>query len=215
MMTFLDTVLQQHIFVHVFAGVSMLVYIIFFILGAFGIRRMAVNRGLNKTWFAFVPVLQMSLVGKIADDIVSKKNKLSTQTERIGKYSVMYPALSLLNPINMVNSLLGLAMHLYLPEHLDPWYLGLASSSNMHINSLLLGVVEFFLLIVFISMIKEIFDDYDKENTNMYVALSVFFKLHLFILFFLRHRQPFEYKYTKFDDEYYDNFNDFTQQVGD
>lgn len=211
-MSIVDIINEQDLFIHVFAGISMLIYIILFILGGFGISKILSNRGIKGSKLAFIPILQHVMLGKIADDIVNKKNKIDKNKKR---YATLFPLLSILNPINLVNSLLGVAMHLYLPAQFDPWYFSLRSTSSPHINSIFLGVVEVMLLIIFISMLKEIFDEYDKDNTSMFVALSVFFKLHPFILFFIRDRKPYEYKYSKFDDEYYEHFNDFKQTIDD
>lgn len=213
-MSILDILNEQSTFVHVFAGVSLLIYIILFIFGGIGISKIAKRREIKGSVLAFIPFLQHIILGKIADDIVNSRNKLGSKRKK--RYSTLYPLLSFLNPINLVNSLLGVAMHLYLPQELDPWYLSLSNAdAPLHMNSIILGVIEILLLILFINMMKEIYDEYDRENTNMFVALSVLFKLHPFILFFLRNRKSFEYSYTKFDDEYYENFNDFKQTIDD
>lgn len=212
-MNILDIINEKSLFVHVFAGVSMLIYVILFILGGIGISKMASNRQIKGSKLAFVPIFQHIILGRIADDIVNGRNKIEKNKKK--RYATLYPMLSLLNPINLVNSLLGIAMHLYLPQELDPWYFSLTNEGLPHINSIFLGVIEVLLLVLFISMMKEIFDEYERENTNLFVALSVFFKLHPFIFFFIKDRKPYEYKYTKFDDEYYDHFNDFKQTIED
>lgn len=212
-MSILDIINEKTPFVHVFAGVSMLIYIILFLIGAIGISKIASNREIKGSKLAFIPILQHVVLGKIADDIVSSRNKMDTSNKN--RYARLYPLLSILNPINLVNSLLGVAMHLYLPEQFDPWYFSVNTPGLPHINSIFLGVIEVLLLVTFINMMKEIFDEYDKENTSLFVALSVLFKLHPFILFFMKDRTPFEYKYSKFDDEYYEHFDDFKPQVGD
>lgn len=210
-MSIVDILNEQSLFVHVFAGVSMLLYIILFILGGIGINKIASTREIKGAKLAFVPIFQHIILGRIADDIVNSRNKINKNAKK--RYATLFPILSILNPINLVNSHLGVAMHLYLPTEFDPWYFSFRTSSLPHINSIFLGVIEVLLLFTFISMLKEIFDEYDRDNTSMFVALSLFFKLHPFILFFMKDKKPFEYKYSKFDDEYYENFNDFKTTI--
>ncbi len=212
-MGILDLINEQSTFVHIFAGISLFIYVVLFIFGGIGISKIATNREIKGAKLAFIPILQHVMIGKIADDIVASRNKLSKTTKKKFKYSVFYPLLSILNPINLVNSGLGVAMHLYLPKELDPWYLSFTSSEMPHLYSISLGIVEVLLLVIFISMMKEIFDDYSREYTAACVTLSMFFKVHPLLFFLIKDNKPFEYKYTKFDDEYYENFNDFKTTI--
>lgn len=214
-MSIFGDISSQSFIVHALAGISIFIYIIFFIFSAIGISTIAKRRGLEKKApLAFIPLLQYSVVGAIADDIIGDKNKLNKHKKKKIKFAIIYPLLSLLNPFNMVNSGLGFAVHFYLQEQFNPWYLAVAESSKPHIYSMGLGVVEILLLLIFITVTKEIFDEYDGENTNLFVALSVLLKLHPILFFKIRNNTVREYEYSKFDDEYYENFNDF-KQVGD
>lgn len=204
---------SQSLFVHIVAGISLAFYIVLFIFGGIGISKIANDRGIKGAKTAFIPILQHIMIGKIADDIIDSRNKLGKPSKKKFQYSTFYPLLSLLNPLNFVNSWVGIAMHLYLPQEVDPWYLSIAKPYMPHMYSIALGVVEVLLFVLFISMIKEIFDEYSRENTSACVMLSVFLKVHPFLFFLIRNNKPYEYKYTKFDDEYYENFNDFKTTI--
>lgn len=209
----LEMLNQQNFIVHVFAGISMLIYIVLFILSAIGVSQIATNRQIKSSWLAFVPVFQYMMIGKIADDIISSKNKISKNKNRKFKYSIIYPLLSVLNPFNLVNSGLSIATYLYLPEKFSLWYLSIGTGTLPHIVSIIFGFIEIALLILFVSIMKEIYDEYDRKNTNVYVMMSVLFKLQPFILFFLKDKAPFEYEYTIYEDEYNDEHYEYFNEL--
>ncbi len=57
---------------------SLILNIAKYVLGAIGIERLAKNKGLEKTWMAWIPIVDLCLLGKIIERI------------RIGKWEIVH-----------------------------------------------------------------------------------------------------------------------------
>lgn len=58
-------------FLFVLMGIALLVSLVFYLMFAFGLKKLAEREGIEHAWFAFIPLLQLYLMGEIAQDKVS------------------------------------------------------------------------------------------------------------------------------------------------
>ena len=79
----------------VVSGITAMIWLVTYILGAIGVRRLSASAGLTHPWMAFVPVLRWSLFGKMAE----KRLPRERSGRKIFGYSIHLPVVITLSTI--------------------------------------------------------------------------------------------------------------------
>ncbi len=171
-----------------------------FTLQGIGLSTMAKNRGMEKTWRAFVPFVNIYLLGKLAGDC----QFFGKRIKRIGLYTMIAQI--------VVSVLMALAlaseMHLYitygepsgLNEQQFPVWTGLTGISQVAYgyyiaaNSFMSIFSIAYEILLFITM-TGFCQKYFPKNYMLLAVLSLFIpEAHFIIIFALRKRRPIDYQ---------------------
>ena len=171
-----------------------------FVLQGIGLSTMAKNRGMEKTWRAFVPFVNIYLLGKLAGDC----QFFGKRIKRIGLYTMIAQI--------VVSVLMALAIaskiHLYitygnpsgLNEQQFPVWTGLTGFSQVAYgyyvaaNSFMTIFNIAYEILLFI-MMTGLCQKYFPRNYMLLAALSLFIPIsHFIIIFALRNRRPIDYQ---------------------
>ncbi|NLK21768.1 MAG: hypothetical protein GX308_06730 [Epulopiscium sp.] len=133
--------------------IGIVVGILFYVLMSLGLYGMAQKAGIDNAWFAWIPFLNMYIIGKLIGTLEIFDQKI--------------PSMELVLPIvNIVASVL----------------------SGVKIIGLLLGVINYILLIISLNTIYKM---YKKDNATVMTVLSAIFPFTIpFFLFSLRALEP-------------------------
>ncbi len=185
------------LFLYGLIGVA--VWAALFVLQGIGLSTMAKRRGMDKTWRAFVPFVNIYLLGKLAGDC----QFFGKRIKRIGLYTMIAQIL--------VSVLMGLAVaseiHLYLtygdPSGLTqqqlPVWTGLTPFSQaaygyyIAANSFMTIFNIAYQVLLFIAM-TGLCQKYYPRNYMLLAFLSLFIpEAHFIVIFALRNRTPIDY----------------------
>jgi hypothetical protein len=153
-------------FLGVFIFIFLIIGIFIYILNALALYKMASNRNINNPWFAWIPFLNMYLMGLIIDEKVY-----------LGSWEIPYAQLILplgTLVVSFISSLLAMI----------PYVGG--------IISFLLTIV---LAVYICAALYRIFKLYKPESAVLYLILSIIFSiLQPIFLFTMRNNEYTEYK---------------------
>lgn len=159
-----------------------------YIFEAIGLYSISKNRGLNYPIFAFFPVFSTYLLGKVSDDIQSKKNKKSN-------YAVLLTVLEIvLIFILFIMSVFAVLLIFEMGKN----------SAEYQIVSLLAFLLLCFAvfaisiatsIFIYIALYR-IYKEYQPQNATLYLVLSILFgNVVIAALFFIiRNQKPYNEK---------------------
>lgn len=196
-------------------GVS--AWIVFFLLQAFGLRRMAINRGLKKKWMAFIPFVNIIYIGRLAGECSFFGHKM----KRAGLYT-MLAQLTV-----TVFTVLMIAMEAYLyanygaPNSFGSWtglkgFAGAVAGfydQSLYILSIFQLVYEIFLVILMMGLYKK----YVPRNYLVLSMVTLFAPVSRYIIVLvIKDRRAIDYDaymraqreaYARRQQQYYSRFN--------
>ncbi len=154
--------------------------IVFYIFEALAMYRIGKNRGMKYTALAFIPILNMYFLGRIADDISCTMNKKTSYAKRILLFTILSLSMLILGCIFFGMFTFLLAMK--------------APTSASLVFSFLFFFIYFVFMLIstvfsYISLYK-IFKEYSPANATIFLVLSIVFSsTRPFLLFVIRNNK--------------------------
>ena len=194
------------IFVLVFACAAALV---FYLLRAVGVWKMAKTAEISSPWVAFIPVVNSFTLGKIAEKY---RKRDGTKSAKFGvallALNIITLVIGILLTVFTVNSVIEILKNAeYAVEaDIDMTIDMFSSLIPVIILYVLIMAAAFAYMIVYYVALWRVFSSFDYRNATLFTVLSVFFSfLGPIFLFILRNRQPV------FDPR--EHFNFFNQSL--
>jgi hypothetical protein len=170
----------------VFAGGLSIALYVFRSLGVYTIAK---RRGLNNSWFAWIPVVDQYLLGSLSDQyqyVVKGKNK-SKRKWLLGLnigFAVTYVAM-LAVTVGMVVQLASSAMAGYGEMQLSR--MAMRSVGTIVIIAIPMVLLSIVLTVIRFVALHDVYVSLDPRNSTMYTVLSILFQVtEPFFLFFNR-----------------------------
>ena len=147
----------------VILGVMLLVGIGLYILQSLGLYSIAKRRGLDNPWMAWVPVVNMYLLGIIADELVTLNGRKNWNMRWLILYGLC--------------AVIVLELLSFIP------FIGFLFSMLAGLCSMGVAVIEYF-------AVYELFKEYEEKNAVLYLVLSIIISPILSIFIFLLRNKP-------------------------
>lgn len=169
---------------------SMLFGVASYVLMALALQALAQRRGLSKPWLAWIPVVNVWLLGSLSDQyryVVKGENK--SKRKWLVALSVLMAALTIAMLVLLIVAAAG-AVH----------FLGYGANEQellSHIMGPVLGIAGVSLPLTGISIayavirymaLYDVFKSMDPANSVVFLVLSILFRIEAFFLFFTRNK---------------------------
>ena len=208
--------------------ISLLIWIVAFILQGIGIYTMAKKQGLKKKALAFVPFVNIWYIGKLAGEC----HFFGQRMKRAGMYAMIAQFVATTLCIFAIVAFAYLcAMH-GAPKITEFGYhwTGLAGSSSStvysfyEISGYLLPIFQLFVEIFLVVLMMSLCKKYAPKNYMLLSMLTLFIPVsRFFIIFALRNRAPIDYEaymrarheaYMRRQQQYYNQQNPYGNPYG-
>lgn len=180
-------------FIGVFA-VSAAIGIVFYLLEAIGVYKMAKSAEIKNPWLAFIPVADGWVFGTLAEKY---KKKNGTKSARFG---IILPVLE---GIVLIESIALIVFSIISVSKITGYALDAvntsAEMSPEQFMSLIPVIILYFALmavliayaVVFFIALWRVYSSFDKSNATLYIVLSIIFTISVpIIIFIIRNRKP-------------------------
>jgi len=157
-----------------------------YLFQAIGLYKLSKNRGYGKAWLSFIPIINIYTMGEIADNIKANLSKKTCYTKTLLVLNASIIPFSILYLIINSNSIA------YFWQKLE---FG-ADNSTQIATTIVLSIIVISTAIITYIVLYRIYAEYSKQNANLFIALSILFSLHPFILFAIRNNPSATKPYT-------------------
>lgn len=150
-------------------GIGFAIFCVLFLMQAFALRRMAINRGLKKRFMAFIPFVNILYIGKLAGECSFFGNKV----KRAGLYVMLAQIVGTLSTVLLIVMEGYLLIEYGAPNEFGSWtgltgFAGKVATAydySVYTLSILQLIYEIFLVVLMMGL-------YRKYVPKNYVALS-------------------------------------------
>ena len=177
------------------AAIGLVIWSALFLLQAFALRRMAINRGMKKSWMAFVPFVNILYIGKLAGECSFFGNKV----KRAGLYMMLAQLVCTISTLGLIGMEVYLFMYHGKPNEYGSWVglQGFAGKiATVHeLNFYLLSIVQLVYEIFLLVLVMGLYRRYAPKNYMGLSFLTLFLPISRYIVIFvLRKRISIDYE---------------------
>ena len=181
------------------AVASVVIWLGLFLLQAFGLKTMAKNRGMKKSWMAFIPFVNLWYVGKIAGEC----NLFGQRMKRGGMYAMIAQILTTVACAVTIIAQVYLLVNFGEPAHYDelgiPHWTSLSGAGTVayktfEIVSLVLPVFQLVYEVLILILLIALFKKYAPGNYFFLSILCLFIpNARYIVIFVLRKRSAIDF----------------------
>lgn len=175
-------------------GMGLVIMCVFFLLQAFALRRMAINRGFKKRWMAFIPFVNILYIGKLAGECSFFGNKV----KRAGLYAMLAQIVATVFTVLLISMEGYLFIKYGEPNMFGSWTgltgfagkVATAYDQSVYILSIFQLIYEIFLVVLMMGLYRK----YVPKNYVALTFLTLFVPLSRYIIIFvIRKRKAIDY----------------------